>query len=790
MKGGTGIGASVRRREDRRFLTGRGRYVADLERPGMLHAFFLRSPHAHARLLALDLAPALAMPGVVAAFGGAALQADGVLTIPTGWKVTGTDGRPMAEPLHPPLVLDRARHVGEPVAVVIARDARQARDAAERLDPEWEVLSAVTDSAAALAPGAPALFDDVPGNLCCDWSLGDTATVEAAFARAQHVTRLSLTNNRLVPHPMEPRAALAEHDPGTGQTILHTTSQNPHTIRSTLANSVLRIPESLLRVVSPDVGGGFGTKIFLYPEETVLTWAARRLGASIRWVGDRSEAFLTDVQGRDHRTEAELALDAEGRFIGLRVDTLANLGAYLSGAGAGIPTYYYAPLLAGVYRTPAIHCRVRLAFTNTVQVDAYRGAGRPEATYVLERLVDQAARETGRDRVALRRLNFIRPGDFPYRTPVGLEYDVGDHGACLDAALAASGFAGFEERRREAAARGKLRGLGVSTYVEIAGATPSRVAGQQGARGGRAESAQLRVHPGGDVTVFSGAHSHGQGHETVFAQIVSERLGVPIDRVQVVQGDTAQVPFGRGTAASRSLVVGGSAILRAVEKVVTKGRQIAAHLMEASEADLVLQDGHFAVAGTDRVISFQEVARAAYTLHDYPTGLEPGLDETAFYEPENWTFPGGCHIAEVEIDPEVGEVGLVAVTAADDVGNVINPLIVDGQIHGGLAQGMGQALLEELPYDGTGQPLAASLQDYCLPRAGDLPSYTVVMCPTPSPGNAFGAKGCAEVGSVGLPPAIINAVLDALGPLGVTDIDMPVTPQKVWKAIKTAALPG
>ncbi|WP_299453465.1 xanthine dehydrogenase family protein molybdopterin-binding subunit, partial [uncultured Pigmentiphaga sp.] len=669
-----GIGASVRRREDQRFLRGQGRYVADMVLPDQAHAVFVRSPHAHARLHGVDTAAARTMPGVLAVFTGAELRAAGVGSLPCGWVVHDREGRPNAEPPHYPLAVDKVRHVGEPVAVVIAETVAQARDAAETVEVDYEILDAVTDVRAAHAPDAPRVWDHLPNNLCCDWEIGDRAAVDAAFARAAHVVRLELVNNRLVPAPMEPRAALVSCDAATGLHTLWTTSQNPHTVRATLCNSVLGLAETDLRVISPDVGGGFGTKIFLYPEETVLTWATRRVGRPIRWVADRTEAFLTDVQGRDHTTVAELALDAEGIFLGLRVRTLANVGAYLTGGATAIPTWYYAPLLAGVYRTPAIWCGVALTFTNTVSVDAYRGAGRPEASYVLERLVDKAARHIGLDRIELRRRNFIRADQFPYATPTGLEYDSGDHEATLRLALAAADQAGFAARREASRARGRLRGFGISTYVEIAGGTPSKVLGQLGGRGGRSESAQVRVHPSGAVTVFSGTHSHGQGHETTFAQIVADRLGVPFDRVRVVQGDTDQVPFGRGTAASRSLVVGGSAILRAVDKIVAKGRIIAAHMMEAAEEDVVFESGLYRVAGTDRTIAFAEVARAAYTPHDFPIErIEPGLDETAFYDPKNWTFPGGCHVAEVEVDPETGVVTLEAVVAADDLGTIVNP---------------------------------------------------------------------------------------------------------------------
>ncbi|WP_160121849.1 xanthine dehydrogenase family protein molybdopterin-binding subunit [Rhodovarius lipocyclicus] len=784
--GTTSVGKSVRRREDQRLLRGQGRYVADLAVPDALEAAFLRSPHAHARIVAIDTAAARAMPGVVAIFTGADQRADHVGSLPCGWVVRDRHGKPNAEPPHYPLAVDKARHVGEPLAVVIAGTKAQARDAAEAIAVEYAVLDAAGELGTALDPGAPRVWDDVPGNLCCDWEIGDAGAVDAAFASAAHRVRLELVNNRLVPAPMEPRAAVAAHDTAMGTTTLWTTSQNPHTVRGTLCG-LLDIPETDLRVISPDVGGGFGTKIFLYPEETTLTWAARRIGRTIRWVSDRTEAFLTDVQGRDHRTVAELALDSEGHFTGLRVVTLANVGAYLTGGATAIPTYYYAPLLPGVYRTPAIWCNVKLTFTNTVSVDAYRGAGRPEASYVLERLVDEAAKLTGIDRVELRRRNFIQAGQFPYATPLGLEYDSGDHEATLRIAMEATDIGGFPARREEARRRGRLRGLGISTYVEIAGGTPSKVVGQLGGRGGRSESAQVRVHPSGAVTVFSGAHSHGQGHETTFAQIVADRLGVPFECVRVVQGDTDQVPFGRGTAASRSLVVGGSAIVAAMEKVIAKGRRIAAHRLEAALEDIAFEPGLFRVSGTDRTITFAQVARAAYTPHDYPIEeIEPGLDETAFYDPKNWTFPGGCHICELEVDPETGEVFLEKIVAVDDLGAIINPLIVHGQIHGGLAQGAGQALLEGCRFDEAGQMLTASFQDYALPRASDLPSYTVLTHGTPCEHNPLKAKGCAEVGSVGLPPAIVNALLDALAGLGVRDIAMPATPLAVWQAIRAA----
>lgn len=786
-----GSGVSVRRIEDERFVLGRGRYVDDLAPPGALFACFVRSPHAHARISAIDTSAARAHPGVTAIFTGADLVDAGVKGLPCGWLIHDRHGQPMAEPTRYPLTIDKVRHVGDPVAVVIASSLHAASDAAEAVAVKYEILPAVTAGTEATRPGAPLVWDGVESNLCCDWEIGDSAAVDQAFAGAAHVTRVELVNNRLVANPMEPRAVLGSFDAATGDYVLHTTSQNPHLVRSVLCNAVLGIPETRLRVISPDVGGGFGTKASLYPEETVLTWVAGRLGATIRWTASRSEGFQTDVQGRGHETVAELALGPDGTFLALRVKTHANVGAYLSTGSTAIPSYYYAPLLAGPYRTPAIFCNVAICFTNTTSVDAYRGAGRPEATYVLERLIDQAAWEMGIDRVALRRLNLIGADQFPFRTPLGLEYDSGDHQRTLAMALEAADWSGFPARQRAAAKRGKLRGIGVSTYVEVAGGTPSRVSGALGARGGRAEVAQIRVHPGGGVTVFSGAHSHGQGHETTFAQIVAERLNIPFSTVKVVQGDTERVPFGRGTIASRSLVVGGSAIIAGLDKIIAKGTKIAAHLLEANPSDIVFEGGSFHVRGTDHSVSFLRIANAAYQLHDFPIDeLEPGLDETAFYDPKNWTFPGGCHICEVEIDPDTGTVHVAAMIAADDLGRIINPMIVEGQIHGGLAQGIGQALHESCVHDGSGQLLSGSFMDYQMPRAADLPSFTVLTHGTDCNHNPLKAKGCAEVGSVGSPPAIVNAIIDALRPVGVSSIDMPATAASIWRAIRDADRQG
>jgi carbon-monoxide dehydrogenase large subunit len=784
----TGIGAAVKRKEDFRFLTGRGTYTDDINRHGQTYAHILRSPHASARIKSIDTSKAKQAPGVVAVFTGADYAADGKGGLPCGWLIHSKDGSPMVEPPHPPLVADFVRHIGDHVAVVIAETKAQARDAAELITVDYEELKPVIDTADAVKPGAAQVWPQAKGNLCYDWHLGDKAAVDAAFAKAAHVTKLDLVNQRLIPNAMEPRAAVADFDRATGEYTLYTTTQNPHVIRLLMGAFVLQIPESRLRIVAPDVGGGFGSKIFHYAEEAILTWAAGKLGRPIKWTAERSESFMSDAQGRDHVSHAELAMDKDGKFLALRVSTIANMGAYLSTFATCVPTYLYGTLLAGVYATPAIYVEVKAVFTNTVAVDAYRGAGRPEATYLLERLVDKAAREMTMDRVEIRRKNFIPRDAFPYQTPVALQYDSGDYHSTLEIAEKKADVAGFEKRRAEAKGRGKLRGLGFSTYLEACGIAPSAVVGSLGARAGLYETASVRVHPTGSVTMFTGTHSHGQGHETTFAQIISSTLGLPLESIEVVHGDTNKIPFGMGTYGSRSLAVGGSALVKALDKVTTKAKRIAAHLMEANVADVEFKDGVFTVAGTDKSIPFGQVALTAYVPHNYPiTELEPGLEETAFYDPLNFTYPGGCHICEVEIDPETGVTQVVNFTAVDDIGRVINPMIVEGQVHGGLAQGIGQALLEGAVYDsGTGQLLSGSYMDYCMPRADDLCSFTVATHNTMCTHNPLGSKGVGEVGAIGSTPAVINAVLDALGPVGVSDITMPATPHKVWQAIQTA----
>ncbi len=781
----TTVGTPVRRREDYRFLTGQGTYTDDIDRPHQLYAYILRSPHAHARISGVDTAAAAQAPGVAAIFTGQDMVADGVGGLPCGWQVHSKDGSPMAEPPHPPLAVDRVRHVGDPVAVVIAETLEQAREAADQLNIDFIEEPAVVDPADALKPGAPLVFADVPGNLCYDWSLGDLAAVDAAFAKAARVVKLDLVNNRLVPNAMEPRAAIGEFDRATGEHTLFTTSQNPHVIRLLMGAFVLHIPEAKLRVVAPDVGGGFGSKIYHYAEEAIVTWAAGKIRRPVKWTAERSESFMSDAHGRDHVTHVELALDAQARFLALKVSTIANMGAYLSTFAPCIPTYLYGTLLAGTYTTPAIYVETKAVFTHTVPVDAYRGAGRPEATFLLERVVDLAADELGIDPAELRRRNFIPADAYPYQTPVALQYDSGDYGATLELALKAADYAGFEARRREAMGRGKLRGIGIATYIEACGIAPSAVVGSLGARAGLYESAAVRVHPTGSVSILTGSHSHGQGHETTFSQLVADRLGIPIESIEIVHGDTNKIPYGMGTYGSRSLAVGGSAIVKAMDKVVAKGRKIAAHLLEAAEADVEFADGKFSVAGTDRSKSFGEVALTAYVPHNYPDDLEPGLDETAFYDPKNFTYPSGAHVAEVEIDPETGNLTVVNFTASDDFGRIVNPMIVAGQVHGGLAQGIGQALLEGCVYDkDTGQLLTGSYNDYAMPRADDLPNFALSTNVTLCTHNPLGVKGCGEAGAIGAPAATTNAIVDALKPLGVRHLDMPATPEKLWRVIQ------
>jgi carbon-monoxide dehydrogenase large subunit len=777
------IGARLQRKEDYRFLTGAGQYTDDVTLPNQAYAAFVRSPHAHAAIRKISIEKAQSAPGVLGVYTGADLAAAKVGGLPCGWLITDVKGQPMKEPPHPCLAQGKVRHVGDPVAVVVASTLEQARDAAEKVEVDYEVLPAVVDPVKAGAKGVPVLHDIAPDNTCYVWALGDKAKVDEAFAKAAHVTKLDFINNRLVPNAIEPRAANGAYSRATDSYTLYVASQNPHVERLLMTAFVLGLPEHKVRVIAPDVGGGFGSKIYLYAEDVVVTWAARQLNRPVKWTSERSEAFLSDAHGRDHVTTAELALDKDGKFLAMRVKTTANLGAYLSTFASCIPTILYATLLAGQYKTPQIYCEVTAVFTNTTPVDAYRGAGRPEATYVVERLVETAARELKLDPAEIRRRNFVT--EFPYQTPVALQYDTGDYGATLDAAQQLADVKGYASRKEESAKKGKLRGIGYAAYIEACGIAPSAVAGSLGARAGLFEAGEVRVHPTGSVTVFTGSHSHGQGHETTFAQVVGDRLGIPLENVDVVHGDTSKILFGMGTYGSRSIAVGGTAIVKALDKIIAKGKKIAAHLLEAAEADIEYDRGVFKVAGTDRKKMFGEIAFAAYVPHNYPHDkLEPGLNENAFYDPANFTFPAGTYVCEVEVDRDTGQVSVDRFTAVDDFGKIINPMIVEGQVHGGLVQGIGQALTEGCRYDADGQLVTGSLMDYCLPRAGDVPSFKIDTRETPCTHNPLGVKGCGEAGAIGAPAAVMNALTDALG---VKDLPMPATAQTVWRSLQKQA---
>ncbi len=779
------IGQGVKRREDYRFLTGSGNYTDDVDLPHQSYATFVRSPHAHAKIKGINKNRALKAPGVIAIYTGEDIAAAKINGLPCGWLITGSDGQPMKEPPHPVLAQGKARYVGDHVAMVIAETQHQARDAAELVEVDYEVLPAVVRAEDARKKGAPQVHDELaPDNTCYVWGLGDKAAVDKAFATAAHVTTLEFVNNRLIPNAIEPRAANAVYSRADESYTLYVSSQNPHVERLLMTAFVLGLPEHKVRVVAPDVGGGFGSKIYLYAEDVALTWASKQVNRAIKWTADRSESFVSDAHGRDHVSKAELALDKDGNFLALRVATTANMGAYLSTFASCIPTILYATLLAGQYKTPAIYAEVTAVFTNTAPVDAYRGAGRPEATYLVERIVEQAARELKVDPSALRRKNFIT--SFPYQTPVALLYDIGNYEATLAEGLKMADVAGFAARKAAAAKQGKLRGLGYACYIEACGIAPSNVAGALGARAGLFEAGEVRVHPTGKVTVFTGSHSHGQGHETTFAQVVAERLGIPMEDVDIVHGDTSKVLFGMGTYGSRSLSVGGTAIVKAVDKVIAKGKKIAAHLMEASDTDIEFRDGVFRVAGTDKQVPFASVALTAYVPHNYPLDkLEPGLNENAFYDPANFTFPAGTHICEVEIDKDTGVTRIVNFTAVDDFGKIVNPMIVEGQVHGGLTQGIGQALTEGCYYDPvSGQLVTGTYMDYCMPRADDVPTFKVGTKETACTHNPLGVKGCGEAGAIGAPPAVMNAITDALG---VKDIAMPATPQRIWRIIQDTA---
>ncbi|MCX7888430.1 MAG: xanthine dehydrogenase family protein molybdopterin-binding subunit [Rhodobacteraceae bacterium] len=784
-----GIGAPMTRREDVRFLMGRGTYTDDVNVQGQAHAVFLRSQVAHGRIGKIDTRAAAKMPGVLAIFTGEDFKDVG--GNPAGWFIGSRDGTPMREPKRPVLAHGKVRHVGDAYAAVVAETYAQARDAAEAIVADIRELPAVVDMAEAVRNPKNRVHDELPDNVCFDWGWieDNRAKVDAAIRAAPHVTTLHLVNNRLIPNAMEPRASIGEYNPGTGDYRLTTTSQNPHLTRLLVAAFVLGIPEHKLTVVAPDVGGGFGSKIYHYGEEALVLAAARRLGRPVKWTAERSESFLADAHGRDHVTKIELACEKDGTFIAIRTETLANVGAYLSNFSTVTPTFLHGTLMAGNYRVPNVYVNVKTVFTNTAPVDAYRGAGRPEATFSIERVIDVAARELGIDPIEIRRRNFITPDMFPYTTPVGLQYDTGNYGATMDRLVEIADIAGFEQRRAESARKGLLRGLGVNCYIEACGIAPSNLVGALGARVGLYDAATVRVNATGNLSIMTGAHSHGQGHETAFAQVVAERLGIPESSIEIVHGDTSKIPFGMGSYGSRSLAVCGSAIVRATDKIIAKAKKIAAHMMEAAPEDVEFRDGKFSVVGTDKSVDWGAVCLKAYVPHNFPhESLEPGLEETAFYDPANFTYPAGAYACEVEVDPGTGKVTIASFAAADDFGNIVNPLIVEGQVHGGLAQGIGQALTEGAVYDSSGQLLTASYMDYAMPRADDLPFFRVDhSCRTPCTHNPLGVKGCGEAGAIGSPPAVVNAVIDALhrgGYTHVRHIDMPLSPVRVWSAMQ------
>ena len=783
------IGKAVKRVEDKRFTTGHGKYTDDIVLPNQTHAAFVRSQYAHAKILHVDITEAKTMPGVVAIYTGADVAA--VNGVPCGWQVNFKNGDAMKEPKHPLLVADKVRHVGDAIAIVIAETKEEAVDAAQSIHVEYDELPCVIDAFKAAQPGAPLVHDDVPNNICYDWALGNPIDeVNAAMNSAAHVTTLEFVNQRLIPNAIEPRSYISSYDAINDKYTLYTSTQNPHLIRLLLCAFVLGIPEHKVRVISYDVGGGFGSKMFHYTEEALLTWCTKQIGRPIKWTAERTESFLDDAHGRDHVTKAEMGFDNEGKIVALRVKTFANMGAYLSTLGSCIPTYLHGTLLQGLYTTPKINVDVTAVFTHTTAVDAYRGAGRPEATYLLERLVDLGALEMNMDPAELRFKNFIPPFDGVnqpgYQTQVALQYDSGNYEGVLKKGLEMLGYEDFRKAQKEATGNGKLLGVGFSTYIEACGVGPSAIVGALGARCGLFEMGQIRVQPTGKVSVFTGAHQHGQGHETAFAQIVADKLGIPMDDIEIIHGDTESVAFGMGTYGSRSIAVGGAAIVKSIEKVVEKGKKIAAHLLEASVDDIDFANGNFTVKGTDKSIPFGSIALTAYVPHQYPKDLEPGLDFSSFYDPSNFTYPFGCHIAVVEVDKETGKVTLKRFIAVDDFGNIINPMIVEGQVHGGIAQGIGQALFEGAEYNDHGQLTNASYMDYCMPRADHFPMFETATQVTPCPHNPLGVKGAGEAGAIGSTPAVVNAVIDALWSGGhkVKDIRMPLTSERVWRAMR------
>ncbi len=781
-----GIGVRLPRKEDERFLTGRGRFIDDMPYPDALQCVFLRSPHAHAEIISINCAQARQAPGVVGVFTGANMAADGIGPMQSLWRITSKDGSPMAEPPRWALARGRVRHVGEPVAVVVAATYEQALDAAAQIIVKWDERPALADARQALLPNATDLHDVAPGNVCFRWERGDAAAVETAMRTARQIVEININNNRLFGGAMETRGVIASFNPASMHCTLFTTTQAPHHIRKVVAEQT-GLSEAQIRIVSPDMGGGFGNKGKHYPEETALVWASMKLLRPLKWIGQRSESFQSDTQARDHHTRARLAVNADGQFLGLEVNTIANLGAYVSTFGANIPSAIYSALLSGVYTTPAIHVEVTGVFTNTLPTDAYRGAGRPEACFVLERLADKAAGVLGMDRIAIRKRNMIKPEQMPYITAIGPTYDSGDFPGLLDKLRRALAYDTFEDRRMAALRNGRYIGIGIASFVESSGVAPSKLGGALGARVGFFETARIRVNADGSMQAALGTHNHGQGHETSFAQILSHTFGVPVSRIQILEGDSDAVPNGTGTFGSRSIAVGGTALVQAANTIIEKGKRIAAHVLGVQPSQLSFEDGIYSVYGSNRHIDFENVAAAAHAPFDFPNdAISPGFEATVSYDPVNFAFSNGAHAAEVEVDIETGSVRLLSYCAVDDIGTVINPMIAEGQIHGGIAQGAGQALMEHCIYeDGSAQLTSGSFMDYAMPRADDLPFFASSFDQTqPCTHNLIGAKGCGESGAIAAPAAIVNAVLHALSPLGITDIEMPLTSARVWKAIR------
>ncbi len=783
-----GIGQPVRRKEDIRFITGQGQYTADIDMPNQLHLAVLRAPVAHGEIKNIGTALAAKAEGVIAVITASDLIRDGVKDMPCKVKIASRDGTEMPKVEHPVLAKQKMVYFGEPVAAVVATSKLLAKDALELIELDYEELPAAGSASAALADGAPQIWPQIQNNLACDWVFGDKANNDRLFAEADHIVELETIQNRLVPSSMEPRAALANYDAGKDEYTVYVANQNPHLSRYLSCRHTMDIPEHKLRFVAPDVGGGFGSKTPQYSEEYLCLYAAKKTGRPVKWVGDRSEAFVSDAHARDHVTQVAMAVNNDGKILAIRSEHVADLGAYSMVFGPLIPTSLYATMLSGVYTIESVYAEVKLAISNTVPTDAYRGAGRPEAAYAVERLVELAAEKIGMSSTAIRRRNFIPKEAFPYESCTGYFYDSGDYDQCMSLALEAIDYANFAERKAASKAQGKLRGMGISVYTEVAGVGPSGPLMAAGSEIGFYEVSAVRVNPDGSVTVLTGAHSHGQGHETSFAQIVAHELAMDINDVEIVHGDTAKIPYGVGTFASRSISLAGGALSIGLKKVIAKGKIIAAHVLDADIDGLDFIDGFYKVRGSDQILAFKEVAHLAYAPSNFPHGeIELGLEETTYFDPPNFTFPAGCHCCEVEIDPNTGKVSVENYTVGDDFGRIINPMIVEGQVHGGLAQGIGQALLEHAIYDvDSGQPLTGSFLDYCMPRADDLPNFSVESIDSTTDSNPLGAKGCGEAGAIGAPGAVMNAVFDALGELGVREanLTMPATPMKVWRAIK------